>query len=286
MEDEERAETFPSIGEIRASLTCRGERLGTGWPVVDDVSGGLPAVGTTVVRGPSELRLQVLARTAVWAAGEGYPVLLGSRSRTTDELRLAVAAGGLGLPPRALLDTTAHDDWLDDRLRVLDLRVHGGPDAHERAGRDVHQRPPALLVVDDYLTWERDWDAALDIFEGRLDLQLFPRRMGISVVLGVTSMDYFSDWLDRTALTVRLDPSGDASRVTVYAYEGLHRGQRTVPLRDGFLPPPHPGRIRLSRPRVTNVWTERSEAEIEAFADTLGARTTETMWVRDDQDLC
>lgn len=279
---------FPSLAELRRRTEWMHERIGTGWPAVDAVTHGLPRVGTTVVRAPLELRLQVLGRLAAWTAGDSYPTLIASRAVTTDELRMAVAAGALGLPPRALLESTSHDAWLDDRLRVLDLRVYGGPRAHEQAGEALLSRPPAVLVVDDYLTSMTEWDQALDTLEGRLDLELFPRRLTLSMVLGVTTMDYFSDWLDHGALSIRLVPSDDGRRADVRCASGRRRDYCTAVLRDGFLEPPAPGSALLHRPGVRNIWSDRSDEGIGAFAETLGASSAVLFWDNDDdwRDKC
>lgn len=274
---------IPSIGALRSRLAADGARLGTGWPVIDDVTGGLPIARPAVVRGPADLRLQVLARAAAWAAGEGYPTMLASRTHTTDELWLAVAAGGLGLPPAALLSSQAHDAWIDARLRVLDLRVHGGADAPERAVAAVAARTPALLVIDDFATWDQAWIDALEGRFGRLELHEWPRRTGCTLVLGVTGMDDFSDWLDRGVLTVRLVPAEDHGRVTVTACTATTRRQRTVLLRDGFLEPPGPGARYLRRPGVDNVWEDRTDAEISTFASILGADVSSLVWERGDE---
>lgn len=278
-EDEER----PSIGELRERTLGTGPRMGTGWPHLDAVSGGIPVARTTVVRGPSELRLQVLARTAAWAAGEGYPTVIASRARTTDELWLAVGAGGLGLPPHALLETSAHDAWVDDRLRVLDVRVIGGDDAPELTSRALAARPPALLVVDEFATWDEDWVTALDPRFGRADLQQWPRSTGCTLVLGLDGMHDFSEHLSRGILTLRLEPEDQGSRVRVGAYGPRTREQRTVLLRDGFLEAPAPGAHLLRRPGATNTWEDRSEQEITSFADALGGEPLSMVWETDER---
>lgn len=46
---------------------------------------------------------------AAWAAADGDPTIIASRAVTTEELWLADGAGGLGLPPRTLVD--GRDDY-------------------------------------------------------------------------------------------------------------------------------------------------------------------------------
>lgn len=262
----------PSIGELRDRTLAREARIGTGWPVLDALTDGIPMARATMVRGPSEVRLQVLARLAAWAAGEGYPTVLASRLRTTDELWLAVGAGGLGLPPTALLETHRHDAWVDARLRVLDLRVLGGPDAPDQVDAALRERRPSLLVVDDFADPGAGWSGAFDVRAGAFDPQEWPRTHGCALVLGVPGMEDFSDWVARGVLTVRLVPDTDLSRITVGAYAGLRKRQRVVLLRDGFLEPPSPGAPLLRRPGVANVWLDRSEDEILSFASALGGQ--------------
>lgn len=274
-----------SVSELRARVLGQGERIGTGWPALDDVTDGIPLARPTVVRGPSEVRLQVLGRVAAWAAGEGYPTVIASPTRSTDELWLAVGAGGLGLPPTALLETDTHDAWVDARLRVLDLRVHGGPDAVERAGAAVRARGASLLVLDGLPDpeWDGGWSEALDGGTGRFDLQAWPRTHGCALVLGVQGMQDFSDWVARGVLNVRLVPEDDGSRITVAAYHGLQRRRRVVLLRDGFLEPPVPGARLLGRPGVANVWRDRSEGEIASFASALGGEVVHQVWEREEE---
>lgn len=278
-QDEER----PSIGELRDRVLGTGPRIGTGWPHLDAISGGVPAARTTVVRGPSELRLQVLARMAAWAAGEGYPTVIASRARTSDELWLAVGAGGLGLPPDALLASSAHDAWVDDRLRVLDLRVHGGDDAPEVTARDLVARPPALLVVDEFAVWDDDWVSALDPRFGRVDLQQWPRSTGCTLVLGLDGMHDFSEHLSRGVFTLRLEPEDQGTRVRLGAYGYRTRATRTVLLRDGFLEAPAPGAHLLRRPGTANTWEDRSEREISSFADALGGEPVSMVWETEER---
>lgn len=280
----------PSIAALRAHLTATRPTIGTGWPVLDDITEGLQVGDTTVVRGPRELRLQVLTRMAAWAAGEGHPTVVASRSWTTEELWLAVAAGGLGLPARALQHTTAHDEWLDARLRVLDLRVLGGHDAPARTAQALTRRMPTLLVIDDYGDAEAAWDEQLalpsqtrDVIHGAdLDFRAFPRSLGCALVLGSGDMDLFSDWLERSTLTIRFveEPPGHA-QLTVW--DRSTKVRRTQLLRDGFLEPPVPGAPLRRRPGVVNIWEEAHDREIDAFARTLGASRTELVWEADDQ---
>ncbi|AXH95414.1 hypothetical protein [Ornithinimicrobium avium] len=273
-QDDER----PSISELRERMLGLVPRIGTGWPSLDAISGGIPSSRSTVVRGPSELRLQVLARMAAWAAGEGYPTVICSRARTTDELWLAVGAGGLGLPPDALLSTSTHDAWVDDRLRVLDLRVLGGNAAPEATGRAITERMPALLIVDEFATWDEDWVTALDPRFGRLDLQQWPRSSGCALVLGMDGMHDFSEHLSRGVFTLRLEPDDDRTRVRLGAYGHHSRDHRTVLLRDGFLEAPAPGARYLRRGNVANTWEDRSEQEISSFAEALGGEPVSMLW--------
>lgn len=286
MEHERDLSPVPSLSEVRHRLLETGPRVGTGWPVLDEVTGGLPLNRTTLVRGPQDLRLQLLARVAAWTAGEGLPTLIASRSVTTEELWLAVAGGGLGLPPRALLEDRTHDAWLDARLRVLDLRVIAGHDAEDKTAAALRVRPPRVLIIDDYLQSEHIWDDALAEHTGRqrLDMQVAPRRLGCAVVLGFGSMDYFSDHLDRVALTVRIVPDDNGARTRVSAYQGLSKEHRTVLLRDGFLEAPLPGRSLIRRPGVANIWLEKAEEDITAFAEALGAESTSVLWESDDDE--
>lgn len=232
------------------------------------------------------MRLQLLSRLAAWTAGEGLPTLIASRSVTAEELWLAVAGGGLGLPPRALLESTAHDAWLDARLRVLDLRVIGGARAPLETHRALQDRVPRVLVIDDYVQSDDEWAEALSGRTGEraLDLQVAPRTLECALILGMGSMDYFSDLMDRAALTVRLVPDDDGTRIRVSAYEALSKEHRTVLLRDGFLEPPLPGRPLIRRPGVANIWLEQSEEDIAAFAGTLGAEVTEMVWEPEEGD--
>ncbi|MCK0112511.1 hypothetical protein MWU75_10210 [Ornithinimicrobium sp. F0845] len=286
MVQESELSPVPSVSEVRRRLLDQGPRIGTGWPVLDEVTGGLPLSRSTIVRGPQDVRLQLLARLAAWTAGEGLPTLIASRSVTAEELWLAVAGGGLGLPPRALLETTTHDAWLDARLRVLDLRVIGGAMAPMETHRAVHERVPRVLIIDDYVQSDEEWDQALSERTGErvIDLQVAPRTLGCALILGMGSMDYFSDLMDRAALTVRLVPDDDYSRIRVSAYEGLSKEHRKVLLRDGFLEAPLPGRALIRRPGVTNIWLERTEEDIAAFAGALGAEVTEMVWEEGDGD--
>lgn len=273
-----------SVSELRARVLGHGPRIGTGWPVLDDLSGGFPAARTTIVRGPSELRLQLLARSVAWAAGEGYPTVIASRARTTDELWLAVAAGGLGLPPTALLETSTHDAWVDARLRVLDLRVFGGSGASTQVAEAVAERTPALLVLDDFVSWDVDLDLPLARGADQFDLQEWPRSTGCALVLGMHGMHDFSELVARGVLTVRLAPDNDGSRVSIAAYAGLQKQSRTVLLRDGFLESPGPGARYLRRPGVANVWEDRSEQDISSFASALGGEVVHQVWEQEDTE--
>lgn len=266
------------MAQARERLQDIVQRIGTGWPVVDEVSGGLPMARTTLVRGPGLLRRQLLSRTAAWAAGEGYPTLIASRTMTTEELWLAIGAAGLGLPPEALLTISAHDAWIDDRMRVLDLRVHGGPDAPAHVARDLEQRVPSLLIIDDYGTWEEDWPPALDPAERRMDYELFPRRLGCAFVLGTATMDGFSTDLERVRLTLRLQVDDDGRRATISAYERFAKRHRTILMRDGWLETRLTDRPMIRRPGVTNIWQDRGEAQIDSFASTLGAEVEDQQW--------
>lgn len=280
----------PPISSLREHLGASRPRIGTGWPVLDEMTGGIQVGETTVVRGPRGLRLQVLSRLAAWAAGEGYPTVIASRSWTTEELWLAVAAGGLGLPPGALQHNTAHDDWLDARLRVLDLRVLGGHDAPERTMAELGRRAPTLLVIDDYGASQAFWDQHLSLspeghagFGPRVhtDFRVFPRRLGCALVVGSHGMDLFSDWLECSDLTIRFveDPPGHA-QVTVWRQTA--KLSRTQLLRDGFLDPPVRGKPLLRRPGAVNTWDEATEGEIDTFARSLGATRTELHWEVED----
>ncbi|MCK0112490.1 hypothetical protein MWU75_10105 [Ornithinimicrobium sp. F0845] len=271
MASTEEFDAVPSIAELRKKLTADQPRIGSGWPVVDEVTKGIPIGRTTAVRGPQHLRLQVLARMAAWAAGDGYPTLIASRAVTREEMWLAVGAGGLGLPPRALLDSHAHDAWIDDRLRVLDLQVFGGHDAHEDVAVELLRRAPRVVIVDDYSNSEHYWNEALDPVERRLDLNVIPRRLGCALVLGGSSMDTFSDWLERAALTVRIVPESDGTRTRVSGYEGTSKTSRTVLLRDGYLEQPRLDLPLIRRAGVTNIWEARTPQNISSFALTLGA---------------
>ncbi|WP_256840800.1 hypothetical protein [Ornithinimicrobium cryptoxanthini] len=269
-------EPVPSISELRAWFTRSRPRIGTGWPALDVVTEGIPIAQTTAVHGPQRLRLQILARMAAWAAGEGFSVVIASRAVTTEELWLAVGAGGLGLPPRALLETRAHDTWIDDRLRVLDLRVLGGSRAPEKLDKALADRVPSLLIVDDYLGNEYHWAEALGAAE--LDVNAKPRELSAALVLGGGSMESFSDFLDRGVLTVRVVPDDDGSRTRITCYDGSTRRNKVVLLRDGYLEPPRPDQPMLRRPGATNIWQERTGQDISDFARALGADLTELVW--------
>lgn len=283
MTGKDEAEKVPSIAELRAKLTQAQPRIGSGWPVIDTITKGLPIGRTTAVRGPQQLRLQVLARMAAWAAGDGYPTMIASRAVTTEELWLAVGAGALGLPPRALLDGHEHDAWIDDRLRVLDLRVFGDHDAPERVGAELLRAKPRVLIVDDYPASDEYWDAALDPVDRRLDLNIVPRRLGCALVLGSTTMETFSDWLDRAALTIRIVPDDDGSRTRISAYEGQSRDSRTVLLRDGYLEKPRLDLPMVRHPGITNIWEERRPEALDAFMTTLGAEVVAGHWGEPDE---
>lgn len=273
-----------SVSELRTRVLGEGPRIGTGWPVLDDVSGGFPVARTTLVRGPSELRLQLLARSAAWAAGEGWSTVLASRTRTVEELWLALGAGGLGLPQSALLETDTHDAWIDARLRVLDVRVLGGPDAGEQVLEAVEARTPALLVMDDFVHWDLERDLPLTSGHERFDPTTWPRRTGCTLVVGMYGMEDFTEWVHRGVLTVRLAPDPEANRVSIGAYAGLRKQSRTVLLRDGFLESPAPGARHLRRPGVANVWEDRSEKDISRFASALGGEVVHQVWEREDTD--
>lgn len=258
-------------------MTRARPRIGSGWPALDAVTEGIPIAETTAVHGPQSLRLQILARMAAWGAGEGLSVVIASRAVTKQELWLAVGAGGLGLPPRALLETSAHDTWIDDCLRVLDLRVMGGSSAPEKLADALAHRVPSLVIVDDYLGNEYDW---VDAFgsPAELDVHAKPRQLGAALVLGGGSMESFSSWLDRGVLTICVVPDGDGSRTRITCYDGQTRRNEVVLLRDGYLEPPAPGAPMLRRPGVTNIWQERTEQDISSFARALGADATELVW--------
>jgi len=286
MVQENKFSPVPSVSDVRQRLLNRGPRIGTGWPVLDEVTGGLPLSRSTLIRGPQDVRLQLLSRVAAWTAGEGLPTLIASRSVTEEELWLAVAGGGLGLPPQALLETSTHDAWLDARLRVLDLRVIGGAMAPMQTHRALHERVPRVLIIDDYVQSDDEWDQALSERTGErgIDLQVAPRTLGCALILGMGSMDYFSDLMDRASVTVRLVPDDDYTRIRVSAYEGLSKEHRKVLLRDGFLEAPLAGRPLIRRPGVTNIWLDRADEDIASFAGALGAEVTELSWEADDGD--
>lgn len=266
----------PTVEQLRQGHLLGGQlRIGTGWPVIDELTRGLPVRRTTVVRGPADQRLQVLARMAAWAAGEGHPTVLASSSVSTRDLWLAIGAGGLGLPPRALLTTDAHDAWVDDRLRVLDVRVFGGGDAPDDTAEALRARPATVVIVDDYKEWESQWDRALDPRFERLHVRQWPSETGCALVLGVTSMEDFSDWIFDGVFTVRLAPSNDGRSITISLYDGALSDRRTMPLQDGFLPPPPPGATLVRRPGVQNLWNDRSEEEISRFATALGGEVVQ-----------
>lgn len=270
-------EPVPSISQLRSWFTRSRPRIGTGWPVLDVVTEGIPIAETTAVHAPQGLRLQILARMAAWSAGEGLSVVIASGAVSTQELWLAVGAGGLGLPPRALLETSAHDAWIDDRLRVLDLRVMGGSSAPQMLADALAHRVPSLLIVDDFLGDEYTW---LEAFGSatELDVNATPRQLGAALVLGGGSMGSFSAWLDRGVLTVCVVPDGDGSRTRITCYDGQTRRNKVVLLRDGYLEPPPPGAPLLRRPGVVNIWQDRTGQDISEFARALGADATELVW--------
>ena len=80
MAGKDESEKVPSIAGLRAKVMKAQPRIGSGWSVIDTVTKGIPIGRSTAVHGPQQLRLQVLARMAAWAAGEGYPTMIASRS--------------------------------------------------------------------------------------------------------------------------------------------------------------------------------------------------------------
>lgn len=279
--DEREHDERPSIGELREGVARAQRIVGTGWPVLDELSGGIPLSTTTAVRAPHPLRLQVLARIAAWTAGEGYPTILASHSATSEELWLAAGAGGLGLPPRALLSTRAHDAWVDDRLRVIDLRVFGGADAAPDTAESFTARPASVLILDDYLGWRMQWDEALDPRFESLHFRQWPRTHGCALVVGLPGMEDFSDWVSRGARTLRISP--DTTMVAAVSFnDGGPSQLRRVPLVDGFLQPPPPGADLIATPGVTNIWQDASSREISDFATTLGGHVTQVVWEAED----
>lgn len=270
------------MAELRRRFRRESGRITTGWPVLDSLCGGLRAERTTIVRAPADLRLQVLSRTVAWAAGEGHATVLASRARTSEELWLAVAAGSLGLPPTALLTTTAHDEWIDARLRVVDVRVHGGEHAPAETGRALAARPASLLVVDDFETWSTDWACALDPRLERLDLQQWPRTARCTLVLGMSDLDGWSETLEQGVPVLRLAPDEHLSRVVLSSYEYRRRQHRTVLLRDGFLDAPAPGARYVRRSGAANLWEDRSAEDISSFAAALGSEPVSVVWESED----
>lgn len=275
-------EAPPGVARLRDEVRSARAQISTGWPVLDRLTGGIPLARGTVVRGPSQLRLQVLARMAAWAAGDGWPVLIASRTLTESELRLAVAAGGLGLPAAALLDDDRYDHWLDARLRVLDLRVIGGRDAHLRAGEEVAARTPALLIVDDYLMSEVAWQMLLDPRDQELDLLAWPRHHRCALVLGDPGMDRWSWTLDRADLNIRLVPREREPQVRISAYRGPQGQSAEVPLRHGYLDAPIPSSALVRRAGVTNLWQDSPEQDVEGFAGALGVDSDQLFWQPDE----
>ncbi|MFB9732723.1 hypothetical protein [Ornithinimicrobium kibberense] len=275
----------PSVAELRAAVRRAHPRIGTGWPVLDALTDGVALGRTTVVGAPPALRAQVLGRMAAWAAGESYRVLLASTRATTEELLLSVAAGGLGLPARALLETDSHDAWLDARLRVLDLEVHAGTDAPRRFAESMSStRRPALAVVDGYDDDTDDqWGRALQV-DGRetdvwsrphLDPGAYPLRHGCALVLGVPDVRHLELGLRGADTYLSLTPRDDASRVEITATREGRSRTRTVLLRDGLLPPPTPHPDQVRRRGVVNIWEERLPSQITRFAGLLGAEAFE-----------
>ena len=268
---------LPSVADLRRRMARRVTRVGTGWPVLDDVGQGLPVGAVTMIHAPDELRLQVLGRMAAWAAGEGYRTLLASCAWSTEELWLAVAAGGIGLPGVALLDDPQHDDWLDARLRVLDLHVHGGRTAPQAVRGVLEAGPvPLVMIIDDYALSFRAWDPVLDPVDESFNLRVVPRELGAAVVLGGPAPPEWASSPPEVGVGLLLNlkvPAG-AGTAEVRGTTPTRHVVRRTPLRDGFLEPPTPGDPLIRRPHVTNVWDDPSDQDVSSFAAILGRPPT------------
>lgn len=283
----------PSIAELRARVRRSFPRIGTGWPVLDGLTGGVAIGRTTVVSAPDGLRQQVLGRMAAWAAGESYRTVLASTVSSTDELLLAVAAGGLGLPARALLATTSHDAWLDARMRVLDLVTLAGPEAPGRFAEVMTSARPAVMAIVDGFSGESEslWDRALRIdpptpdpwSHSSFDAVLYPLQRRCALVLATPDDGHADFSVPTAARYVRLQPRDAQSRVEITVRTGGVNRSRIVLLRDGLLPQPTPTAEQVRRRGVVNIWEERLPAEITRFADLLGAQAFDLEHVQDDE---
>lgn len=289
-------EPVPSIAELRERVLRSRQRIGTGWPVLDGLTGGIMVGRTTVVSAPDELRHQVLGRMAAWAAGESYRTLIASTGRSTEDLLLSVAAGGLGLPARVLLATTSHDAWLDARMRVLDLVAVAGPDAPARVADVMTSRRPAVMaMVDGYYSGEGEnlWDRALRVEPtirdswgapaGRFDPVLYPQRRRCALVLATPDDGHAEVLVPHAARYVRLQPRDSGSRVEITVRTDRIVRTKIVVLDHGLLPRPTTDARQVRRRGAVNIWEERLPGEVNRFADLLGAQAFDVEPTHDEE---
>lgn len=280
----------PSLAQLRAAVRRGRVRIGTGWPLLDLLGGGLVVGTTTVVSAPEQLRSQVLGRIAAWAAGESWRTVLASTLRSREELLLDVAAGGLGLSAAALMESDLHDAWLDARMRVLDLSVHGGATAAVDFAGTMENRRPTLAVVDGYDLDAEPWDEVLHTRASQvvmwppptIEAAVYPLRHRCALVVGLESVMMRSTHVPHAATYVTLVPRDESSRVEIAVTTDGRRQTRTVLLRDRLLPPPKSVPAQLRRRGVVNIWEERLPQEIDRFAGILGADAFDVEHVPDD----
>ncbi|MGC5584990.1 hypothetical protein [Ornithinimicrobium sp. W1665] len=280
----------PSLAQLRAAVRRGRVHIGTGWPLLDLLGGGLVVGTTTVVAAPAQLRAQVLGRIAAWAAGESWRTVLASTLRSREELLLDVAAGGLGLSAAALMESDLHDAWLDARMRVLDLSVHGGATAAADFAETMESRRPTVAVVDGYDLDDDPWDEVLHTRASRvvmwpppsIEPAVYPLRHRCALVVGLESTSMRPTHVADAASFITFVPRDEFSRVDVAVTTDGRRQTRTVLLRDRLLPPPRSVPAQLRRRGVVNIWEERLPQEIDRFAGILGADAFDVEHVPDE----
>lgn len=274
----------PTMADLRDQLT-REVPLGTGWPALDSMLGGLRRGEIYAVEGPPSSRRRVLARLAAWAGGDGHRVVWVGNTQAAPRMKLQVLAAGVGCTAAELEETTDLDDLLDEAIRRIHVVTVGAGSDPEHWLQDFLSTgaPFDVLIVDDFTRGDEAWVKALggavDVFWSEpwgAVLRLAARRRAVIVLAG-TSMPraemaahvqlgrYRSD---TRCLGVAVDSPELQATTKMPLGVGAEAEVGGEPVDTQQRPPAAPSQCR-------NVWEELCERRLLSFAAALGATPVE-----------
>jgi len=259
----------PTMADLRDQLSLE-ELIGTGWPTLDEILGGLRRRQVYAVEGPQGSRRRVLARLAAWAGGAGHRVVWVGNTQTAPGMKLQVMAAGVGCSPAELATTTDLDDLLDEAIRRIHVVTVGADCGPESWLRDLVTSgvPFDVLIVDDFTrgddAWVKALGGAVDVFWSEpwgAVLRLAARRHAVIVLAG-RSMPRAD-----VAAHVQLGGYRSGTRSLGVAVDAPEvQATARMPVDPG--PPAASG-------RPLNVWEELAERRLLSFAAALGATPVE-----------